>query len=56
MLSGILIAAFLSLLDVARRSTTPHTALLVQVPGQPDTLRGAALRSVSVATVAGAQT
>ncbi len=33
MLPGILIAVLLSLLDVARRSTTPHTAVLVQVPG-----------------------
>jgi len=38
MLPGILIAVVLSLLDVARRSTTPHTAVLVQVPGT-DTFR-----------------
>jgi SulP family sulfate permease len=38
MLPGILIAVLLSLLDVARRSTTPHTAVLVQVPGT-DTFR-----------------
>lgn len=40
MLPGILIAVLLSLLDVARRSTTPHTAVLVQVPGT-DTFRDA---------------
>ncbi len=40
MLPGILIAVVLSLLDVARRSTTPHTAVLVQVPGT-DTFRDA---------------
>ncbi|MFV1963115.1 MAG: hypothetical protein ACC658_14930, partial [Acidimicrobiia bacterium] len=33
MLPGILIAVALSLLDVARRSSWPHTAVLVQVPG-----------------------
>jgi SulP family sulfate permease len=38
MLPGILIAVVLSLLDVARRSTTPHTAILVQVP-ETDTYR-----------------
>ena len=38
MLQGIVIAVVLSLLDVARRSTTPHTAILVQVPGT-DTYR-----------------
>jgi SulP family sulfate permease len=38
MLPGILVAVLLSLLDVARRSTTPHTAILVQVPGT-DTFR-----------------
>ncbi len=40
MLPGILIAVVLSLLDVARRSTSPHTAVLVQVPGT-DTFRDA---------------
>ena len=38
MLQGIVIAIVLSLLDVARRSTAPHTAILVQVPGT-DTYR-----------------
>jgi len=38
MLPGIVIAVVLSLLDVARRSTTPHTAVLVRVPGT-DTFR-----------------
>jgi SulP family sulfate permease len=38
MLPGILIAVVLSLLDVARRSSSPHTATLVQVPGT-DTYR-----------------
>jgi len=38
MLPGILIAVVLSLLDVARRSSSPHTAILVQVPGT-DTFR-----------------
>jgi SulP family sulfate permease len=38
MLPGILIAVVLSLLDVARRSSAPHTAILVQVPGT-DTFR-----------------
>jgi SulP family sulfate permease len=38
MLPGILIAVVLSLLDVARRSSTPHTAILVQVP-DTDTFR-----------------
>ncbi|RLE16028.1 MAG: hypothetical protein DRJ50_15470 [Actinobacteria bacterium] len=33
MLPGILIAVVLSLLDVARRSMKPHTAVLVRVPG-----------------------
>ncbi len=33
MLPGILIAVVLSLLDVARRSSWPHTAVLVRVPG-----------------------
>jgi SulP family sulfate permease len=38
MLPGIVIAVLLSLLDVARRSSAPHTAILVQVPGT-DTYR-----------------
>jgi SulP family sulfate permease len=38
MLPGILIAVLLSLIDVARRSSLPHTAVLVQVPGT-DTFR-----------------
>lgn len=38
MLPGILIAVALSLLDVARRSSWPHTAVLVRVPGT-DTYR-----------------
>ena len=38
MLPGIVIAVVLSLLDVARRSSDPHTAILVQVPGT-DTYR-----------------
>jgi SulP family sulfate permease len=38
MLPGILIAVVLSLLDVARRSSAPHTAILVQVP-DTDTFR-----------------
>ena len=38
MLPGIVIAVALSLLDVARRSSAPHTAILVQVPGT-DTYR-----------------
>lgn len=38
MLPGILIAVVLSLLDVARRSSAPHTAILVQVP-DTDTYR-----------------
>lgn len=38
MLPGIAIAVALSLLDVARRSSTPHTAILVQVP-DTDTYR-----------------
>ena len=38
MLPGIVIAIVLSLLDVARRSSAPHTAILVQVPGT-DTYR-----------------
>jgi len=37
-LPGILIAVVLSLLDVARRSSAPHTAILVQVP-DTDTFR-----------------
>jgi SulP family sulfate permease len=38
MLPGIVIAVALSLLDVARRSSAPHTAILVQVP-DTDTYR-----------------
>ncbi len=38
MLPGIVIAIVLSLLDVARRSSAPHTAILVQVP-DTDTYR-----------------
>jgi SulP family sulfate permease len=38
MLPAIMIAVALSLIDVARRSTAPHTAILVQVP-DTDTFR-----------------